>query len=94
MKKPKQCKSIEDIREAIDILDKELVEILGRRLIYAKEALRFKSNTRSLRDKPRIKEMLKARSDWACNNGLDIRFVIKLYKDIVKYSIQEQKKEL
>ena len=45
-------------------------------------------------DKPRIKEMLKARSDWACNNGLDIRFVIKLYKDIVKYSIQEQKKEL
>ena len=42
MRLPKDCKNIEEIREAIDELDSQIIELLGNRFQYVKEIVKFK----------------------------------------------------
>ena len=44
MKLPEECDTITDIRNEIDTLDQQIIEIIGKRFMYVKEIVRFKSN--------------------------------------------------
>lgn len=90
MKSPDQCSSLGDIREAIDILDHRVIEALGQRLHYVKEATRFKANEQAIPAPDRVANMLPQRRDWAEKAGLDSHFVEPLYAQIIYWFIGEQ----
>ena len=87
MKPPEDCASIEEVRDAIDGLDRGILSLLGRRARYVAAAARFKTNEGSVRAPERQEAMLARRRDWAEEEGLDPDFVEELYGRIVSHFV-------
>ncbi len=91
MKSPKDCKNIKDVRDAIDSIDGQIVSLLGKRLNYVKEVVKFKENTpESIIAKERRDYVLKSRREMAVNNGLDPNVVEEIYKILISHFIEKE----
>jgi isochorismate pyruvate lyase len=87
LRPPEACESIEDLREAIDVLDREILRLLGNRAHYVAAAARFKTDPRGVRAPERQKALLARRREWAEEEGLDPDFVEALYHNIVSHFV-------
>lgn len=94
MKESEDCKSIQDIRNAIDSIDSEIIAKFGKRLVYVKAAAKFKKNTEEVKAKERFDSMLQQRRVWAENNNLNPDVIEQLYKYLVTYFIEEELQHL
>jgi len=90
LKPPDECSSIEEIREAIDEIDHEIVGAIGRRFEYVKAIMRFKSTADDVRAPQRYQAVLQQRRDWAAEVGLDEDVIEQLYRDLVDYFIAHE----
>ncbi len=90
MKPPDDCASIEDVRGAIDDLDREVLRLLGRRGRYVAAAARFKTDQKGVRAPERQKAMLARRRGWAEEEDLDPNFVEELYGRIVSHFVARE----
>ena len=90
MKKPQECKSISEVREGIDLIDKQLIELIGKRYQFVKEIVKFKSNKEDVEAKPRYDEVLRVRREWAVQENLDPDVIETIYKTMIQYFIEEQ----
>ena len=75
------------MREAIDGLDRGILDLLGQRARYVAAAARFKTDGESVRAPERQKAMLVQRRGWAEEEGLDPDFVEDLYGRIVSHFV-------
>ena len=89
---PEECRSLEEIREGMDALDREIIRMLARRVAYVKAAARFKTSSASVAAPDRVRKVLDTRREWAMEAGLDGDVVRALYRDIVAYCVGEEKK--
>ena len=87
MRPPEACESIEDVREAIDGLDREILRLLGRRAGYVAAAAPFKTDQKGVRAPERQRAMLATRREWAEEEILDPDFVEGLYRNIVSHFV-------
>lgn len=93
MKSAKDCTSIEEIREAIDQLDSQIIEFLGARYQYVKEIVRFKQPTEeSIIAKKRYDSVISSRREMAEKNGLSPDLIEKIYKEMLAHFIGEELK--
>ncbi len=92
MKKPDECSNLEEIRGEIDAIDKEIIAALGRRFAYVKAAAKFKTSETSVKAPDRFHSMLQQRRVWAEDARLNPDVIEKLYRDLVNYFIDEEKK--
>ena len=90
MKPPEDCANIEDVREAVDSLDREVLRLLGRRARYVAAAARFKSDEKGVRAPERQRTMLALRRRWAEDEDLDPDFVAGLHEDIVSHFVARE----
>lgn len=90
MKPPEDCASIEDVRGAIDTLDREVLRLLGSRARYVAAAARFKTDPHGVRAPERQRAMLDRRRRWAEEEDLDPDFVENLYADIVAHFVGQE----
>jgi Chorismate mutase len=94
MKKPNECLNIDEIRNEIDLLDHEIIELLGTRFEFVKEIAKFKSNKEEVEAKKRYDEVIRIRRQWAADKGLSQDVIEKIYKTLIQYFIEEQMKIL
>ncbi|TQN60678.1 isochorismate lyase [Agrobacterium tumefaciens] len=87
---PTDCQNLGDIRQAIDTIDRTLVDLLGLRMGYVLEAARFKPDVASIPAPERVAAMLPERCRWAEENKLDPNFVVPLFSQIIQWFIQQQ----
>ncbi len=91
MKLPKKCHNIEEVREAIDSIDAEILRFLGERYKYVKEIIKYKEpNKDSIIAKKRYDEVLAKRREWAEKEGLSADVIEEIYKILINYFIQEE----
>jgi isochorismate pyruvate lyase len=90
MKKPEACENINDIREAIDSIDREIIELIAKRSKYVYKAAEFKTSSETVKAEDRVLKMLSIRRQWARENNLSEDFIENLYKQIVNYFINEE----
>jgi isochorismate pyruvate lyase len=90
MKQPKECNNIQDIRREIDRLDREIINLLGKRFEYVKAASKYKTDRNSVKAPERFQAMLKERRAWAESAGLNPDVIEKMYQDLVNYFINEE----
>ena len=93
MKSPADCESIEDVREAIDALDREIIYLIGRRTSYVDVAAHFKTGEESVHAPERQRTMLETRRRWAEENGLDPDVIEDLYRTLISYFIDREMHE-
>jgi isochorismate pyruvate lyase len=87
VKPPEACEGVDDVRQAIDGLDREILNLLGRRARYVAAAARFKTDRAGVRAPERQRAMLSRRRKWAEAEGLDPDFVENLYRNIVSHFV-------
>ena len=90
MKKPEDCASIVEIREGIDIIDKQLIELIGKRFLYVKEIVKFKSNQEEVEAKKRYDEVIRVRRQWATQENISPDVIEAIYNTLIQYFIEEQ----
>jgi isochorismate pyruvate lyase len=94
MKSPSECTSIEEVREAIDALDREIVAALGQRFQYVKAITRFKKTVEDVQAPDRRRQVLAQRRAWAAEAGLDPDLVEQLYRLLIDHFVAEELKDL
>ncbi len=92
MKDPDECANIHEVREEIDIIDREVIDALSKRFQYVIAAARFKTSEASVRAPDRFYAMLQQRREWAKESGLNPDVVENLYRDLVNHCIDEELK--
>ena len=92
MKNPDECANLQEVRDEIDIIDREVIEALSKRFKYVIAAARFKTSEASVRSSDRFQAMLQQRREWAQESGLNPDVVENIYRDLVNYYIEEELK--
>ncbi len=92
MKDPDECANLHEVREEIDIIDREVIDALSKRFQYVIAAARFKTSEASVRAPDRFYAMLQQRREWAKESGLNPDVVENLYRDLVNHFIEEEMK--
>ncbi|MBN2214572.1 MAG: chorismate mutase [Bacteroidales bacterium] len=93
MKQVNDCNNIEDIRQAIDELDEEIISLLGRRFQYVKKIVKFKDkNEESIVARERREAVIRSRRKLAVEKGLDPDVIEQLYRNLISHFIEEELK--
>ena len=90
MKPPEGCASIEEVREGIDALDREVIALIGDRARFVEAAARFKTGESSVRAPERRKAMLQARRRWAEEEGLSPQVIEDVYETLISYFVNRE----
>jgi isochorismate pyruvate lyase len=88
-----QYAGLEEIRAAMDAIDREIVALISRRVACVRAAAKFKTNPATVAAPERVAAVLKTRRDWAEAAGLSGAVVEGIYRDLVAYSVSEEHKE-
>ena len=93
MKQPSECTSIEEVRQAIDSIDREIVTLMGKRALYVEEVVKYKKADReSIIAQKRKDEVIQARREWAKEHNLDPDVIETIYRTLVDYFINKELK--
>lgn len=92
-KKPSECQNISEVRAEIDNIDNVIISLLSERFQYVKEVVKYKEKTADgIEASDRKKAVLEKRREWAEERGLDPDVIEGIYKTLIQYFINEEKK--
>ena len=83
-KAAEDCRSMPEVRAAVDALDAELVALIARRFAYMRAAARIKPSRDSVRDEARKAEVIANAAALAEAHGLPAELVIRLWDQLVE----------
>ncbi|MGH8616307.1 MAG: chorismate mutase [Burkholderiales bacterium] len=86
MKSPRACRNLTDIRVAVNTIDRAIVKLLGQRTGYAKAALQFKTDRKSIGNPAHRKKVFAQRKAWARQYGVNDKMLHKVYLAILNES--------
>ncbi|BBG29568.1 isochorismate lyase [Zymobacter palmae] len=90
MQTPITCRSLTDIRQAIDRIDHDIILKLAERMHYVLAASYFKPDAASIPAPERVRAMLPKRMQWAEEHQLDGTFVHDLFTQLIQWYITQQ----
>jgi isochorismate pyruvate lyase len=90
MKNPESCKNIEEIREAIDGIDYQIMKLFSERYGFVKEIVKFKTDEVSVIAENRQKEVIEKRRKWAVELGLNPDLFEDIFWTLMRYNVQKE----
>ena len=91
MKKPDECANIQEVRDEIDIIDREVIEALSKRFQYVIAAQGLKRVQLALDRQIAFRLCYSGRSGLE-ESGLNPEVVENIYRVLVNYYIDEELK--
>ncbi len=77
------CKTIEEVRENIDRIDCEIVELISQRSRYVEQASKFKKTAQDVKASARVEEVILKVRGLAVENHLDPDIIEKIYRTMI-----------
>ena len=93
MLEPERCRSLTEVRAALDVLDEEIVRLLARRFQYVDAAARIKQRREEVRDEERISAVIDHVRSKAAGQGAPAELVAEVYKNLIEVSIRRELKK-
>lgn len=85
------CKSKEDVRHQIDLIDQELIQLFAKRYEYVEAIVQFKEkNEEAIIDATRKENVIQERSKWAAELGLDKKTFAKIFRLLIDHNISKE----
>lgn len=92
-KLPHECTNLTEVRNEIDRIDSDIIQLLATRFNYVREVVKYKKNTNeSIEASDRRAAVIASRAQWAADKGLDADVIGRIYDILIDYFIQEEKK--
>ena len=89
--KPQDCENIQEIRDAIDTIDLDIIKLFAERHKYVKEIVKFKSSDEEgIIAQERKELVLNQRRAWADEKGLDAQMMEEIFRLLFDKNIQIQ----
>jgi isochorismate pyruvate lyase len=85
-----RCNDMNEVRAAIDVIDRKLVALIAERLHFIDEAGRIKAERTQVRDEARIADVLAKTRAEALDLGCDPSVVEAAFKALVEASITHE----
>lgn len=82
------CTSLNEIRNHIDLIDKQLVELLVKRGMYVKQAVKFKQSFNHIKDTKRIDQIIDNVTRHSTNLDFDPLIIKNIYEFLIRVYIQ------
>ena len=89
-KKPAECATMEDVREGVDQLDRELVKILAVRQGYMEAAARIKPTFDDVRVPWRIEDVVEKVLQASEKEGLSARIAEPVWRQLIECCIAHE----
>lgn len=90
LKTPEACQSLQDIREAIDHLDHQIISLFSMRHKYVEEIVKFKKTEDEIIAIERKQQVIQQRKEWASENGLNPEIFEKIYTLLLENNIKHE----
>ncbi len=87
---PVECKNKEEIRNQIDLIDKEILSLFALRFNYVSEIVKYKTDVESVVAQDRKKEVIHLRGKWAEELGLDKATFECIYECLINHNINKE----
>ncbi|MBC3957185.1 chorismate mutase [Pseudomonas triticifolii] len=87
-----RCTSIEDVRQHIDLLDRDVVALLARRGNLVTQAAAFKKTTDDVRAPARVEQVISKVRGIANDSGASPDVVERVYRAMISAFIEEELK--
>jgi isochorismate pyruvate lyase len=94
LKNPKNCQSLEDVRNEIDKIDEHIISLFSERHKYVEEIVRFKNDKNAIIAQERKDQVILQRKEWAAQKGLNPDTFEKIYILLVESNIAHEMKLL
>jgi len=92
-KAPEDCRTMTDVREGVDTLDRELVQLLVRRQGYMDAAARIKPNRDAVYDADRIEDVVTKVLTEARAQGLSADIAEPVWRKLIERCIAHEFEE-
>ncbi len=90
IKLPKDCNGKDEIREQIDVIDKEIISLFARRFEYVSEIVKYKKDQESVVALDRKNHVIVQRGIWAEEMGLDRKTFEDIYECLIAHNIEKE----
>ena len=90
MKNPEDYASIEEIRDAIDEIDYQIMKLFGERYDFVKEIVKFKTDEASVIAESRQEEVIAQRRAWAIELDLNPDLFEKIFWTLIRFNVQKE----
>ncbi|MGB5965610.1 MAG: chorismate mutase [Sulfurimonadaceae bacterium] len=86
----KECKTLEEVRTEIDALDDQIVELIGARNSYIKQAARFKDTIDEVKAPERINEIMTKVRHKALTLGMSPNLLEEIYTIMINEMVESE----
>lgn len=86
-----ECSSLEEIRENIDLIDREIVSLLVQRGRYVMQAAKYKKHITKIEDQVRINNIITKVTDYAKETNFDPNVIEQIYRFLIQVYVQLEK---
>lgn len=86
----KQCSSLEEVREEIDKLDDQIVELIAKRNRYIHQAASFKESVEEVKAPERVDAVIQKVRSKALSLNLSPNLIAKLYKIMINEMVESE----
>lgn len=90
----KECSSLDEVRQNIDEIDRQIITLITERSFYVNQAGLFKKSEIEVEAPERVRSVLKRVRKIAIEKGLDPDVAETIYKTIIHVFINQEKKNL
>ena len=85
-----QCTSIDDVRQRIDLIDRDIVALLAQRGQLVTQAAAFKKTTDDVRAPARVEQVIAKVRTIASDAGASSEVVERVYRAMISAFIDEE----
>ena len=89
-KTPEKCISVDEVRNQIDRLDKEIISLFSERHKYIEKIVQFKNDEVGIVALNRKEKVINERASWAEDHGLNGDVFQKIYTLLVESNIKRE----
>jgi isochorismate pyruvate lyase len=86
----KACHTLEEVRTEIDKLDDQIVELIGARNSYIKQAAQFKNTVEEVKDPKRIDEIMTKVRHKALTLGMSPNLLEEIYTIMINEMVESE----
>jgi isochorismate pyruvate lyase len=83
-----QCRSLDEVRANIDLIDRDLVRLLSVRAAYVRQAATFKSSTQEVAAPQRVEQVLSKVRTLSQEHGLEVEVAEATYRAMIAAYIE------
>jgi isochorismate pyruvate lyase len=85
-----KCKSLDEVRENIDRIDKKIVKLVAERSSYVSQAANFKKDSEEVKAPQRVEKIIAKVRSIANDYDLDPYIIERIYREMINCFINAE----